>query len=210
MNRLGRSAAGCRPFGSGRYETLELRQVDVGLGLRPPEFQSINKVLTMKKFLQVTAALALCAAIGTTCFAAVYFDSEAGTGFVGKGDVQLAFGWNNKQLQDNAERVSFTYEVEASYTLVCKRGADWNGQGQEQQTFGNKVISVDADVAYETRSNKKGAVTGYLLSGFGVVLTDGEGCPSGYPVEVSRAENANPGQAVGLFVHYEDMPSVAL
>jgi len=30
--------------------------------------------------------------------AAVTFDASNGTGFVGKGDVQLAFGWN-KQLR---------------------------------------------------------------------------------------------------------------
>jgi hypothetical protein len=52
------------------------------------------------------------AAVGTTVAAPscwlprparrVTFNETNGTGFVGKGDVQVAFGWNNKQLQTNA------------------------------------------------------------------------------------------------------------
>ena len=49
--------------------------------------------------------------------AAVTFDSDTGVGFVGKGDVQLAFGWNNTQLQKNAPGVAFSSSQEASQAL---------------------------------------------------------------------------------------------
>jgi opacity protein-like surface antigen len=54
----------------------------------------------MKKML-LAAGIAL-ATISTAAVAAVTFDPATGTGFVGKGDIQLAFGWNNKAAQDNA------------------------------------------------------------------------------------------------------------
>jgi hypothetical protein len=52
-------------------------------------------------------------------FAAVTFDPETGTGFVGKGDVQTAFGWNNKQLQDNAGLVQFRATTTSETTWTC-------------------------------------------------------------------------------------------
>lgn len=45
------------------------------------------------------------ATLATVAIAAVTFDPVTGTGFVGKGDVQTAFGWNNQQLQQNADGV---------------------------------------------------------------------------------------------------------
>jgi hypothetical protein len=37
---------------------------------------------------------------------------------VGKGDVQLAFGWNNAQAQQNAQALSFTYNTAETYTAL--------------------------------------------------------------------------------------------
>ena len=53
----------------------------------------------MRKVFSIGAALLFAVAIAS---ASVTFNPATGTGFVGKGDVQLAYGWNNKQLQDNA------------------------------------------------------------------------------------------------------------
>jgi hypothetical protein len=41
----------------------------------------------------------LCLATAGAAFAAITFNPDDGTGFVGKGDVQEAFGWNNHALQ---------------------------------------------------------------------------------------------------------------
>jgi hypothetical protein len=40
-----------------------------------------------------------------------------GTGFVGKGDVQTALGWNNQKLQSNATKLAFTTVQSASQAL---------------------------------------------------------------------------------------------
>ena len=65
----------------------------------------------MNKFLS-TAALALGGVLllPAAAQAAVTFDPATGTGFAGKGDVQLAFGWNNNQLQTNAGQLTFRSE----------------------------------------------------------------------------------------------------
>jgi hypothetical protein len=50
-------------------------------------------------------ALALVVIGASVALAAVTFNPMTGEGFVGKGDVQLIYGWNNQQLQLNAELV---------------------------------------------------------------------------------------------------------
>jgi Spy/CpxP family protein refolding chaperone len=52
----------------------------------------------MKKFKMTLMAIALLS-ISIATFAAVTFNPSTGIGFVGKGDVQNAFGWNNADLQ---------------------------------------------------------------------------------------------------------------
>jgi hypothetical protein len=134
--------------------------------------------------------------------AAVTFDAETGTGFVGKGDVQLVFGWNNKGLQDNAAGVTFSYEETGTFTVVCSRVH--NVHGYQEQTFNNKIIGILSEVEYELRNNKQGQITGFLLHGFGAEEVSGEGCPSGWPTEVSRTPNEGAGSVVGLFAHHGD------
>ena len=62
----------------------------------------------MKGFIAVIAAVVMFA-IANTAAAEVRLDPEAGTGFVGKGDVQDAFVWNDAALQQNALFVGFFY-----------------------------------------------------------------------------------------------------
>ncbi len=64
----------------------------------------------------------------TVAFAAVTFDPATGTGFVGKGDVQLIYGWNNKQLQDNAANVQFraNSEVVTEVSWTCTNSNNQN------------------------------------------------------------------------------------
>lgn len=52
-------------------------------------------------------------------FASVTFDPTTGAGFVGKGDVQTAFGWNNQALQANAADVTFSYNAVDTYSATC-------------------------------------------------------------------------------------------
>ena len=77
----------------------------------------------MKKLSKATGVLVagIVAAVGLSGIAAasVTFDPSSGSGFVGKGDVQIALGLNNAQLQDAVKKnsLSFTYSQPATEAL---------------------------------------------------------------------------------------------
>jgi hypothetical protein len=130
----------------------------------------------MKKMLFAAVASAF---IATAASAAVIFDSNTGFGFVGKGDVQLLYGWNNQKLQQNAEGVSFYYDAVDTYDVTC----EWTTTtgGPNPQTIVHDVTvprhtSVSSTIAYESRKNSNGLngpVTGFNLNGFGSTTTHG-------------------------------------
>lgn len=106
--------------------------------------------------------------------ASVTFDPATGTGFVGKGDVQLAFGWNNQTLQTNASGIAFSYNNVATYSATCT----WvTGEGTRGEQTHNVDIpretSVNAEIAFETRKNNQSMITGFNLNGFGETTTEG-------------------------------------
>lgn len=69
----------------------------------------------MKKI--IISALALVAlAVPVAASASVTVNPD-GTGFVGKGNVQTAFGWNNQKLQDNAKSVTFSGSQSVTQSL---------------------------------------------------------------------------------------------
>jgi hypothetical protein len=98
--------------------------------------------------------------------AAVTLDFEdgvfTGTGFVGKGDVQLAFGWNNAELQRNASGVGFSYSAVESLEQDCAsndRGT-FTVVGQRTKTEG-----ISASVTFDARQRNQ--ITGFTLTGLG-------------------------------------------
>lgn len=109
----------------------------------------------------------------TVAIASVTFNASNGTGFVGKGDVQQAFNWNNAQLQSNAVGVSFTYGHQETYSAVCTwtTGAGTTGARTHDITYKTSV-SVEGDIAYDARKNKNGQITGFNLTGFGGEFTE--------------------------------------
>lgn len=162
--------------------------------------------MNVKGFL---ATLSL-AAVATAALATVTFDSATGTGFVGKGDVQLAFGWNNAQLQANASGLSFTYMAVETYDAECY----W-----ETTTGKGKVVvhditvprhsSVSATVTYQARARNQ--INGFNLTGFGAMVTEGTVPALGDACPGNSNEGNNPGTIVavnatgstgGLYVNY--------
>jgi hypothetical protein len=121
---------------------------------------------------------------GDIALLAVTFDPESGNGFVGKGDVQLVYGWNNKALQDNAEVVQFraNSEVVTEVSWTCTNSNNQNTQERERTT----TTTLQGLVESAAR-DKKNQVTGFFLEGFDGEPTDSsetEGnqlnsCPSG-------------------------------
>lgn len=141
----------------------------------------MNKgILTSVAATTFAAALAL----ATPASAAVTFDSATGTGFVGKGDIQLAFGWNNSQLQNHANGVSFAAisETVSEQSWVCTNTKNENIQERERTT----TTSTSGMVSGIARDGKK-QVTGFNLLGYAAVTststTDGpklNSCPTGW------------------------------
>jgi hypothetical protein len=106
--------------------------------------------------------------ISSAALAIVSFDPATGTGFVGKGDVQLSFGgMNNKQIQTVANSVGFransTSVTEVSWECTNTN----NDKVQERaQTTTSSVQGIVTTVARENSKGKDGAVTGFFLNGY--------------------------------------------
>lgn len=127
-----------------------------------------------KTFLTAAAATAFAAslALAAPATAAVSFDPGTGTGFVGKGDVQTAFTWNNQQLQKNASGVSFSYESADNYSAVCEWITGEGTRGQKTHDVTHKVsTSVASTIAYDPRV--KNQITGFNLNGLGTTTSSG-------------------------------------
>lgn len=114
------------------------------------------------------AALAL---LGTAAMAAVTLNAD-GTGFVGKGDVQIPFGFNNATMQAKAASTSFNVVTIDSYSAVCSWVTAEGKPGEKPHNVPHvRSTSVDASVAADPR--KTGQWTGWTLKGYGTVSTTG-------------------------------------
>jgi hypothetical protein len=88
-------------------------------------------------------------------------DPVDGTGFIGKGDVQLALGFNNKQLQDAANALEFRMSavVVTEVSWVCTNSNNQNSQERERTTtttVGGLITAVE---------RVKNQITGFKLIG---------------------------------------------
>ena len=134
----------------------------------------------MKKMMM---GMAVAAAMTVGAAAAVTFDPATGTGFVGKGDVQLALGMNNAQLQAAARSLAFTYSDEATYDVPC-----WKEVQNRRETVINRKTyqrsrQVNGSVAYDVRA--KNQVSGFNLIGYSSFSSTGGNlsCPSGWEAD---------------------------
>jgi hypothetical protein len=137
----------------------------------------------MKKVLRTSLAVAACLIAAIVAYAAVTFDPQTGVGFVGKGDVQDTFGWNNKALQDNAGNIQFRAlsEVETEVSWVCTNSINENTQ-ERARTTTTTIQGVVSSIARD-----RNQITGFNLTGYSGTPTqnsDTDGpqlnsCPSG-------------------------------
>ena len=169
--------------------------------------------MTRQSLRRSLLALAL-VAVSSTALAAVVFDPTTGTGFVGKGDVQDAFSWNNAQLQSNATGVTFTFGYTATYQAIC---TFTTGEGTRGEKIHNvphsEEMDVSSSVAVNLRKNPQSMVAGFNLTGFGdsfgeagEVPVVGTPCP-GNPGHdgVWTSVEVLPGSSEGgLYVNYGD------
>lgn len=129
------------------------------------------------------AVAAAAVAVAGVAQAEVIVDLETGQGFVGKGDVQLGFGWNNKALQDcvgmDMPTGCLSFAIESETTVVTE--VSWvctNSNNQHlQERARTTTTSSSLQGVFSATGRVKNQVTGFNLTGF-----DGE------PVVVSSSE----------------------
>jgi hypothetical protein len=177
-----------------------------------------QKEKRMKKlYLAIALALATMVVTAGAAFAIVTFDPESGTGFVGKGDVQLAFGWNDKQLQQNASSVTFSYDATENYEAVCTFITGEGTRGEKTHNVARERSSqVNSVIEYEKRTNPNSKITGFRLTGLGTTTESGEvpvvggTCPGGGPEDGTWTSVTLVSSSGGLFVHFPGKDSVLL
>jgi hypothetical protein len=146
----------------------------------------------MKKML--FAAAAATAFVATAAFASVTFDNTTGTGFVGKGDIQILYGWNNAQLQRNAGGVVFSYDATDTYDVTCEWDTGVHNIVHHSVTHPTHT-SVSSSIAYDPRQIKgQKQFTGFNLNGFGLTTSQGsvpavgDSCPNGNSGIITAAD----------------------
>lgn len=93
--------------------------------------------------------------------ASVVYD-ENGVGFVGKGDIQSLFDWNNSQLQTNAAQLEFRFISAGTATWEC----EWfTGPTQKRHVQAVTSQAVNSSATVDPRKNNKGMITGFNLNG---------------------------------------------
>jgi hypothetical protein len=118
--------------------------------------------MTTKSILGFAAAGIM--ATSAAVMAAVTFDPATGSGFVGKGDVQVVYGWNNKGLQDNAGSVQFRVEATTvtEYAWICEK----DHKNEQTQERSRTVTTTQQGVINSVARDRRNQVTGFILDGF--------------------------------------------
>jgi hypothetical protein len=123
----------------------------------------------MKRTQVVGLALAGIIASSAAALAAIEWTPENG-GFVGKGDVQSAFGWNSQGMDANSEAITFVYETTGGFSFECEW---WTGPDHNRQHHTNeKTIELDVDAVVTGTRRLNGAVavfTGWNLDALGEI-----------------------------------------
>lgn len=113
--------------------------------------------MTIKHRIGVILALAALVGAASAVSAEVIVNPD-GTGFVGKGDVQLVYGWNNQQLQSNAGAVQFQSTLVSERAWECTNSFNQKVQERERTTTSTQlVVKVD---------RVRNQITGFILSGY--------------------------------------------
>ena len=156
---------------------------------------------------RIALLLMASAVFGAVVRRTITFDESTGTGFVGKGDVQLVFGWNNAMLQANAENLRFTYDSMTTFDVTCEWETGMGMGLQVHQQTRSDSAEISNSVTYTTR--KHAQVDGFNLEGFGTITSTGDvsevgdACPflgAGTDAVVTAVTIA--GSEGGLYVHF--------
>jgi hypothetical protein len=155
----------------------------------------------MRKIIMLLmVALAALALSATAAFAAYTFDPATGTGFVGKGDVQLIYSWNNTQLQNNASKVDFRTSTTNETTWTCSKPNPSDPDKPDivnNRSNSTTTQGLATTVSRDTSKGKNGPVTGFNLTGYegtpttvtsGNALGSCPATPSGFTYDVGSEQ----------------------
>jgi hypothetical protein len=82
--------------------------------------------------------------------------------YIGKGNVQTLFGWNNATMQTNHQAVSFQYKTMARYSYTCEWTINAGPQTLDQDVNVFGVTRINATIISDSR--KTGQWTGWNLT----------------------------------------------
>lgn len=131
-------------------------------------------------------AVVLVSASPAPASAAVRYDPEAKTGFVGAGDVRRAFGWSGTTLAARAAGLVFDHDfrTEDTYSVSCGRAAAF--PVVHHRVFGRYELGgvVVRETGRAAATGYRGGLLGFRLTGprFGISGTSvapavGQPCP---------------------------------
>jgi hypothetical protein len=129
----------------------------------------------MRKILMLAVAGVAVVALSAGLAGAAVTLNQDGTGFVGKGDVQTVYGWNNQSLQANAGNVDFRVSSASEVSWICTKD---NGNTQE------RARTTTTEGLVTTVARERNQITGFNLTGFdggSETATDGpplNSCPN--------------------------------
>jgi hypothetical protein len=133
----------------------------------------------MRKYLIAAAAGVSTLALATAASATVTFDPGTGLGFVGKGDVQLVYGWNNAAAQRNIPSITFSYEKDVSYDATCTWDTVTGGKNSKIITHivtTSHTFAVSDAVQWDARVHNQ--IDGIFLTGLGSETVTGSPPPN--------------------------------
>ena len=142
------------------------------------------------------AAAAATALLSSAAWATWNID-DSGHGFVGKGDVQLALGLNNAQMQAQAGSLSFTLRDTVEYDVYCQNAT---GHSVLHNSF-DRQRHINDSVTYSSRSHNQ--VDGFNLVGFGDGGDSGSNpvdCPTGWSPDPDAALAAGVGDGTTYII----------
>jgi sulfur relay (sulfurtransferase) DsrF/TusC family protein len=125
----------------------------------------------MRNSLIVASVMVAMLCMVGTVLATVTFDPNTGVGFVGKGDVQIAFGLNNAQIQQymDDDAFSFYYSSTDSYNInkVFATGNKLSNYKSHLDLLRTQDISENAVFGSDSRKvHGQQQYTGFELTGF--------------------------------------------
>jgi hypothetical protein len=165
----------------------------------------------MKRHITAVALAVSALAISAPASAEVIFNPATGMGFVGKGDVQLAYGWNNRQLNTNAAGVTFQVRARATQDYVCSYPDRIRVDGAWVSTTDTaereETAQVNASISYGARRNAQDSITGFSLTGISDLGSDlvsvGDVCRVGGSVGEVTLVFAKEYENPNLFVRHD-------